>query len=274
MSDSTLPAVGAAMTIAELPTHLAWVLDAPRDLEIQDPTNPEFLDGDWRPKVREALALLDGHRGRIGVHGPFIGINIIGLDPKVRAVAQERLLQGVEVAHALGGSHMVVHSPFEFFGHPMVAEAPAFGLERLVGLIRRTLEPVVDAAAQAGVTLVIETIHDAHVRPLLSLIDALGTETVRLSIDVGHTYITHRRGGPSPDQWVREGGPRLAHLHIQDTDGLWDRHWGPGRGLINWFALFEALGTLAQSPRLVLELRDKTDIPRAAGWLAQQGYVR
>lgn len=274
MSDPTLRAVGAALTIDELPTYRSWLLEAGRDVEIQDPAYPMFLDGDWRSQVRTALDLLDGHRGRVGIHGPFVGLNIIGFDPKVRDVVQTRLLQGIEVAHALGGSHMVVHSPFEFFGHPMSTESPAFGLARTLDLIRLTLEPVVTQAAQAGVTLVIETIHDTHVRPLLALVDSFASETVRLSIDVGHTFITHRIGGPSPDQWANEAGPRLAHLHIQDTDGLWDRHWGPGRGQVNWFALFEALGTLEQSPRLILELRDKTDIPRAAAWLTQQGFVR
>ncbi len=274
MSERALPVVGAALTIAELATYRDWLLEAGRDVEIQDPAYPMFLDGDWRAGVRTALDLLDGHRGRIGIHGPFVGLNIIGFDPKVRAVVQERLFQGIEVAHALGGSHMVVHSPFEFFGHPMSAESPAYGVAQTVDLIRQTLEPVVAQAAQAGVTLVIETIHDTHPRPLLMLVDSFASETVRLSIDVGHTFITHRLGGPSPDQWVHEAGPRLAHLHLQDSDALWDRHWGPGRGQVNWFALFEALGTLAHSPRLILELRDKTDIPRAAGWLAQQGVAR
>jgi sugar phosphate isomerase/epimerase len=73
---------------------------------------------------------------------------------------------------------------------------------------------------------------------------------------------------------VRDAGALLAHLHVQDNDGLWDRHWAPGRGNINWYALFEALGELAHRPRLVLETRNKEDVARGAAWLAAQGYVR
>lgn len=273
MTDQALPVIGAALPISALAAYAEWLCADQRDLEIQDPFHPDFLDGDWQNQVHEAKSILDGYSGRMGIHGPFMGINLVGIDPKVRAVTVERLSQGIEIAHALGGSHMVVHSPFEFFGHPMVTEGPDFGLGSKLDQIVETLDPVVELAHQAGVTIVIETIFDTHVRPLLSLVDRFD-ETVRLSIDVGHAYISHLRGGPSPDMWVREGGPRLAHLHIQDTDGLWDRHWGPGRGNINWYALFEALGTLEQEPRMVLELRDKNDILRAAAWLTDAGFTR
>jgi sugar phosphate isomerase/epimerase len=273
-SASYLPLVGAAMLVAELPYYGGWIMEAGRDLELQDPAYPSVLDGDWQATVRQAKSILDGHSGRIGVHGPFVGLNLIAGDPKVRTVVTDRLRQGIDFAQAVGGTHMVMHSPFQFFGHHMLAESPAFGLTRSLAEAHKTLDPVIDLARQAGITLVIETIHDTHVRPLLALIDAFAADVVRLSIDVGHAFITHQSGGPSPDQWVREGGNRLAHLHLQDTDGLWDRHWGPGHGQINWFALFEALGTVNSNPRLILELSDKRDLGRAAQWLAAKGYTR
>jgi sugar phosphate isomerase/epimerase len=274
MTPQTLPAVGAALRVQELQPYVDWLLDDQRDLEIQDPVWVETLDGDWRGLAAQARTLLDGHTGRRGVHGPFLGMYLFALDPKITAVVTDRLRQGVAFAHEVGGTHMVVHSPFDSFGHPMYTHSPAFGLPRDIDLVHKTLDPVVADAAAAGVTLVIETIFDLNVRPLLALVDSFDSPNVRLSVDIGHTYITHLRGGPAPDQWVREAGPRLAHVHLQDTDGLWDRHWGPGRGRINFFALFEALGTLAQSPRLILELRDKTDIARSADWLNAQGYTR
>ncbi len=274
MTQIALPAVGAALRVQELPDYVDWLLDAQRDLEIQDPIWADVLDGDWRGLVAQARTLLDGHTGRRGVHGPFLGMYLFGQDPKIRAVVTDRLRQGVAFAHELGGTHMVVHSPFESFGHPMFTHSPAFGLQRDIDGIHQTLAPVVKDAEAANVTLVIETIFDLNVRPLLTLVDSFDSRHVRLSVDVGHAYITHRRGGPTPDQWVREGGSRLAHVHLQDTDGLWDRHWGPGRGSINFFAIFEALGTLDQSPRLILELRDKRDIARSAAWLSAQGYTR
>jgi sugar phosphate isomerase/epimerase len=95
-----------------------------------------------------------------------------------------------------------------------------------------------------------------------------------MSLDTGHAFITHRLGGPPPDQWVREAGALLEHLHLQDTDGNVDRHWAPGNGAINWYALFEALGDLEHRPRLILELRQPREIERAAAWLAERGLAR
>jgi len=273
-SPASLPVVGAALRVADLPAYAEWLVGDQRDLEIQDPYDPQVLDGDWQALVREARALLDGYQGRLGVHGPFFGIDIIGADPKLRQVVVERLRRGVEIAHALGGSHMVVHSPFEFFGHPMLCHTPAMGLPLEIELVQQTLAPVVEMAQQAGVTLVLENIRDTNTFPLKTLVSSFGTDIVRMSLDTGHALVTHQSGGASPDQWVRDAGSLLAHLHLQDTDGLWDRHWAPGRGALNWYALFEALAALPHRPRLLLEMRDPADVARGAAWLRAQGFVR
>jgi sugar phosphate isomerase/epimerase len=76
---------------------------------------------------------------------------------------------------------------------------------------------------------------------------------VQVSVDFGHVYLNQQAGGPPPDQWVRDAGDLLAHTHIQDNDGLDDRHWPAGRGNINWFAVFSALRELEVMPRLILE---------------------
>jgi sugar phosphate isomerase/epimerase len=268
------PLIGAALLIEDLPTYAGWVLSGQRDLEIQDPYLPAFLDGDWRALVREARAMLDGYTGRLGIHGPFFGIDIAVTDPKLRQVMVERLCQGVEIAQALGGSHMVVHSPFDFFGHAQVCHTPAMGLDYEIGNVQETLASVVELAEQAGVTLVIENIRDANTTPLRALVSSFKSEFVRMSLDTGHAYIWQRNGGPPPDQWVRDAGALLAHVHVQDTDDLWDRHWAPGAGNINWAALFAALGELTQPPRLVLEMRRRADVARGAAWLTARGLAR
>lgn len=70
----------------------------------------------------------------------------------------------------------------------------------------------------------------------------------------------------------KEAGPLLAHLHLQDNDGLLDRHWSPGQGGVNWRALFAALQTLPSHPRLILEVRHE-QLPVAAQWLVAQGLA-
>ena len=274
MTTKPLPTVGAAMPISALETYREWLIAGQRDLEIQDPFAPEVLDGNWQPLLQQARTLLDGFTGRLGIHGPFMSLTLLARDPKIRTVVTDRLRQGVEFAQALGGTHMVVHSPFDYFGSPFLPHSPGHGQAQQFEIIHATLDPVVALAAQANVTLVIEDIYDKNSAPLLALIRSFNSPNVRLSIDVGHAFIKHVEGGPTPDQWVREGGDLLEHVHLQDTDGNIDRHWMPGVGRLNWFALFEALATLAHQPRLLLELRNKEEIGKATQWLAAQGLAQ
>jgi sugar phosphate isomerase/epimerase len=273
-SMTTRPMVGAALPSSLLAQHRDWLLEEQRDLEIQDPYDPTLLDGDWADRVEAIRTQLAGYTGRLGVHGPFLSLTLLAYDPKVRTVVTERLIQGLAFAEAIAASHMVIHSPFPYFGSPFLAHAPSSGLSEQVALVHTTLEPVVVAAERARLTLVIENIQDTNPRALLDLVRSFDTPAVRMSLDTGHALISHRIGGPTPDQWVREAGPLLGHLHLQDTDGQLDRHWAPGDGSLNWFALFEALGELAHQPRLLLELRDPQAIRRGAAYLVERGLAR
>jgi sugar phosphate isomerase/epimerase len=265
--------VGAAMPIDQLVHYREWLIEDQRDLEIQDAFQPEVLDGDWCPRIGQARDMLDGYTGRLGIHGPFDGLTLMSRDPQVRALVAARLCKGLEFGAELGATHMVIHSPFQFFGHPFVSHTVNAGRVDQIGLVHATLERVLPLAQQANCTLVIENILDTNPAPLLALVKSFGSEHVRMSLDTGHAFLTHRIGGPPPDQWVHEAGAFLGHLHLQDNDGNLDRHWAPGNGNINWFALFEALGTLQHQPRMIIEVRNKQDIGRAATWFEQRGLA-
>ncbi|AWR87761.1 sugar phosphate isomerase/epimerase family protein [Meiothermus taiwanensis] len=268
-----LPVLGLALPIERLPEFRSWFLEhGGRDLELQDAVRPEVLDGDWQPLVALARQALEGYTGRMGIHGPYDGLWMASFDPFVRRMIAERYRRALEFAADLGASHMVIHSPFLFFGHPQMAHAPGNGLEREIEWVHDTLRTVLPLARNLGLVLVIENIRDTNPQPLRTLVQSFGSEHVRMSLDVGHAHLMQQLGGPAPDQWVKEAGPLLAHLHLQDNDGLLDRHWSPGQGGINWRALFAALEALQSRPRLILEVRHE-QLPVAAQWLLAQGLA-
>lgn len=268
--------IGAALFIKSIPEHLEWLRAGKRVLEIQDPVMPAVLDGDWKALVRQAREMLAGYEGCIGIHGPFLGFSLIaGFDPKIADAVVGRLRQAIDFAAEIGATYMVIHSPFIGFGaSPFSVSALPKDLFNERVFIHAIVNRVLEQAKAAGCTLVIENFQDNNSAPLCDLVRSFDSEYVKLSIDVGHAFITHQLGGPTPDQWVRDAGPLLGHMHIQDSDGQTDRHWAPGDGNINWFALSQELAALAERPRMVLELRDHRNLERGERFLAEGGFLQ
>ena len=270
--------IGAALLTADIAEHRDWLIAGQRDLEIQDLIFNDVILGDWQARMKAAKAALDGFQGRLGIHGPFYGINIANNDPEIGPLCTKRLMTGLEACVALGADQMVVHSPFttwdayNFGNNPASANRPSARQEKF-DAVRGVLGPVVDRAANEGVTLVIENIEDIVPADRRELAESLGA-AAKVSIDTGHAHYAHRAtGAPPVDYFVRDAGDMLAHVHLQDADGFADRHWAPGRGNIEWHGVFAALADLPERPRLVLELRNHRDIPAGFAWLEREGLA-
>ena len=268
----TPPVIGAALVVDTLERLRNWLFDRERDLELQDFFPPDMLDGDWTPLAERYRRLLDGHKGRIGVHGPFWGWSLDTQDREVAAVVAKRLGQGLDVCAAVGATQMVLHSPFTTWdAHNL--DAWAGQREAMIERVRRNIGALVARAADQGVELVIENIEDRDPAERLRLAEALGPG-VKLSIDTGHAHYAHvATGAPPVDYFVTSAGERLAHVHLQDADGWADRHWPIGEGTIRWKAVFDAIARLETRPRLVLELMDHSRIVDSAARLEEMGVA-
>lgn len=266
--------VGAALRVASLDTHRDWLIEGQRDLEIQDFFSAEVLDGDYTALVALAKRHLDGHTGRVGIHGPFWGFTIHSRDPEIRRVVARRMDQGLDACIALGGSHMVIHSPYSTWDHNNLDNYPD-ARDAVIDLVHDTLGAAVRKAEDNGIVLVIENIEDVDPSERLRLAESFGSDAVRLSIDTGHAMYAHgSTGAPPVDYYVRSAGAMLAHVHLQDADGHADRHWAIGEGAIRWPSVFRAIAEEAPDARLVLELRDDADIPASMAYLEGLGLAK
>ena len=269
----TKPRIGAALPLAGLRLHREWLIESQRDLEIQDFTYAETLNGDWKPLADEIKKELDGYHGRLGIHGPFWGFVMDSEDPDVRALATKRYLQGLDVCAELGATHMVIHSPYTTWDYNNLDNYPGSRAEK-TERVHLCLGAVVKRAEQQGVTLVIENIEDMDPHARVDLAKSFSSKAVRVSIDTGHAnYAYGSNGAPPVDYYVHAAGDMLAHVHLQDTDGHADRHWAPGEGNIAWHAVFGALAQYSSHPRLVLELSDYHKIRAGADHLIGLGLA-
>lgn len=270
---TSLPVLGAAMRLDMLEIHRDWVLAHQRDLELQDFVTAETLSGDWMPLVERAKRLLDGHRGRLGIHGPFWGFVIGAQDPDVRTVVAKRMEQALSAAESLGATHMVIHSPFTTWSYNNLTNNPG-EFDAMIERCRDNLAAAVKRAEDIGCVLVIENIEDIDPAHRCALADAFNSPAAAVSVDTGHAHYAHgSNGAPPVDYYIRIAGNRLKHVHLQDADGYADRHWSLGEGTIRWHSVFAALSELSSDPRLIIELRDQTKIPQSAAYLQSLGLA-
>jgi sugar phosphate isomerase/epimerase len=264
MIANDLPVLGAALSLDMLELHCDWVLDKQRDLELQDFLQAAVLDGDWTPAAQRARKLLDGYKGRLGIHGPFWGFKIDSHDPQIRTIVAKRLLQGLEVCEALGATQMVIHSPFTTWDYNNLDNNPG-SRDDLINRVHQTLKEVVKRAENIGCELVIENIEDKDPHARVRLAESFNSPAVRVSVDTGHAHYAHgSTGAPPVDYYIEAAGDLLAHIHIQDADGFADRHWLPGEGTVNWRAVFRALSKLSSKPRLIIEVKDQPSLRSGA----------
>jgi len=271
---TSLPVVGAAMTLDDVETHRDWLFEKHRDLELQDFVEAEILNGDWKPLAERARTLLAGHRGRVGIHGPFWGFQIASQDPDIRAVVKKRLDQALDVCGDIGATHMVIHSPYTTWSYNHLAASPREA-EKIVEYTHLTLGDAVKRAETLGLTLVIENIEDKDPQTRVALAASFSSPAVTVSIDTGHAHYAHgNTGAPPVDYYIHAAGERLQHVHLQDADGYADRHWSLGEGTILWPSVFAALSKIRSNPRLIIEIKDKSKIPASAAYLASLGLAQ
>ena len=276
MSKTDLPVIGAAVNIMNLAPLKPWLFEKNRDVEIQDFVFPSVLDGDWQGIVNLYREHFAGFEGRIGIHGPFFGLDLAATDPEIQKVIRSRMFQALDVCEALGATHMVVHSPFTHWHHLNFGDSDKLRGE-IFEACHASLDPVVARAKEQGCMLVIENIEDVDPMERVRLADSFDNDTVKVSIDTGHANCSRGASGAPPvDYFVKAAGKQLAHVHLQDTDGFADRHWLPGQGTICWPAFFEALKNYGGKPLLVVEVFGTyvPGIPECIARFEEQGLAQ
>ena len=265
--------IGACLNASEIADHRDWLFDADRDIELQDFGSHRALMHEFEDRIEAAVAVLDGHKGRLGIHGPYEGLDMDNKDPELRPLISKRFLRAIEAADRVDARQVVLHSPYTRWYQWNRLNKPDYD-ETKLARIHDVMGPVVKSAEDKGIVLVIENILDVNPASRRKLVDSFGSNAIALSVDTGHAHLARRMSGAPPvDYFVRDAGDQLRHVHLQDLDGHADRHWAPGEGEIHWPEVFRALSECSSNPHLVLELRRKTDIPKAFAFLKQIGLV-
>ena len=229
-------------------------------VEITDFIGVATWQGDYRAHARRWAEALRGLPGHNCLHGAFIDLAPGAIEPEVVAFARRRHQQSLEVAATLGCDLMVVHSDF-----PPREAQPTQHAERAARLADY-FGTLAAEAAPLGITLVIENIRDDNPRQLADLAAAIALPNLGLSLDVGHANLY----GPAYalDEWALTLAPALRHVHLHDNDGRYDRHWGVGKGTMNFRVFLATVAAITPAPRVTIEAA-----PRAEAWQTLEGLI-
>jgi sugar phosphate isomerase/epimerase len=119
-----------------------------------------------------------------------------------------------------------------------------------------------EIAAKAGIRVAVEPHPYRWVssgQGMLRLIERTGAANLGLNFDPSHLF----PAGDMPHYVVLALGDRIFNTHFSDNEGHTNAHWRPGRGKIDWKAIFAALRTIGYCGPITLELEDA---PGASHW--------
>lgn len=225
---------------------------------IGDAVSPARLDAYSRAirHVREQSG------ARLSVHLPTTDCNPLARNRRVARAAVDSQRAGLEWAAEIGARTAVLHLGSVSGLQPSPAGTTAqdhFGAawERA----RAVLAELAACARSQGITLTVENLIGASevatlAEHLLALVDGPDLGEVGITVDLSHAVLS----GEDPGALIAAVAPRLRHVHANDTDGVADRHWPLGQGVVPLAAAVDALTRADFAGTLVLEIDSPADV--------------
>jgi sugar phosphate isomerase/epimerase len=180
-------------------------------------------------RIKKVEELTSSYDVRLTIHSPILDMNIASATRSFRTESVRQVLRSVDNAAQLGAELVVVHpglrTPLDYFDHKIHWN-----------LNRESLREVLSHAEAEGVKIGVENMPGNHSFLLekssefLDLIDE--GLPLQMTLDVGHANTTSQL-----ENYIRDMGTRIAHVHLHDNRGVHDEHLVIGKGTIDWVFL-------------------------------------
>lgn len=166
------------------------------------------------------------------VHIPFgWDYDISEIDPVKREACKQYIMVQFEIAKGLGSyKKAIIHPSFE-------PNDPATRSGKVAALRQVLMEigPIVEK--EYGCRIAVEDLPRTCIgnssKEMLEIVE--GIPSVDVCFDVNHLL------GEKSEVFAKNVGSRIKTLHISDFDEVNERHWLPGKGVMNWNGVIGAL---------------------------------
>ena len=201
--------------------------------------NAANYPGTFTPeRIAQARALIERHGVRVGIHSSS-GVNMAEITPVMAAAADEYVRQNLDLSKALGGTHVIVHGGFHFSSD--VEGRFAASIERLKLAVRLAEERDVELHFEnhnfepehAEIHYIPHTV--AEMQRFLGVVSS---PKLRWACNVGHAMLV-------PDGFegflTAFGADVIGHVRLHDTNGVYEEHFLPGEGIVDFRHVFTTL---------------------------------
>lgn len=175
---------------------------------------------------------------------PFHINNIASTDAFVRKTTVDYLKVLIDRAAGYAGIRtFVIHAS----GEPIAPETRAARME----YAKEGLAQLCEAVSSYGAVLAVEDLPRTCLGNCAEEIRELLTadERLRVCFDTNHLL-----GGRKPQDFIRALGDKIVTVHFSDYDGIDERHWMPGEGIIDWNAVMDAFDDVGYRGPILYEL--------------------
>ncbi|MCI7061926.1 MAG: sugar phosphate isomerase/epimerase [Lachnospiraceae bacterium] len=234
--------------VERLEEHLELAKQYGVAFELNDFFNPAVLEDETRQKQIIEKYLQAGLPEGSTMHGAFLDVVVFSQDPRVRAVAEYRMRQSMEIAVSLGVKGVVFHTNVNSMLSSREYDSNA--IEKTAAYLKKLLTdyPAVD--------IYLENMFDATPDILAEISERLrGFPNYGVCFDYAHATIY---GFPIAT-WVKQLAPYVHHIHINDNDLKRDLHLALGKGKIDWKQFFEYQDTYFRDCSVLIETTKPED---------------
>lgn len=167
------------------------------------------------------------------LHGPFLDLNPMTFDERIREVTRKRYEEAYAAAKKLGAKKIVYHS----------CHVPDFYL--LIGWAERMAQFFEEFLADKddSVEVLMENVLDRVWEPLKETTERVNHPAFGLCLDIGHAHCYSK---DPVQQWAQALNPYIRHVHVHDNLGKKDSHLALGEGTIPVQEVFDKLKQKAE----------------------------
>ncbi len=176
------------------------------------------------------------------VHLPFGSrLNFCAPDPKDREETMRVQRELLQAAAALGAKYVIAHGGIPY---------PQTDRNAYLAIAREKIAELQTEASLLGIHVCAESLLPSCIgrnsKELLYILSA--HPDLRVCFDPNHLFEEDHA------DFIRAVGEKIAAVHFSDYDGLDERHWMPGEGVIDWKQIVSLLAEVGYDGPLLYEV--------------------